>query len=117
MTQRGLFRVLMRAIGLYFSIEGAVMLVYHGLSIAYTSMSGNSSSRWLESVLLSIVYSLGQLLAGLYLVFGGRLVLDQLFPRGTDRCHECGYDLSRTTAPVCPECATKIPAKAAEPGA
>ncbi|MEZ6212555.1 MAG: hypothetical protein R3B46_15145, partial [Phycisphaerales bacterium] len=93
MTQRGLFRVLMKAVGIYFMIEGGVTVLYHAAQLIFALVvEGGISNRWVWSSVVPSTYSAAQLAAGVYLFFAGRFILDLAFPRGPSRCHECGYD-------------------------
>lgn len=117
MTQRGLFRVLIKAFGLYFVVDGGVTLLHQLSSIFYTLASGGRSyPNWFGDTLLLTAYGAGMLIAGCYLFFGGRFILDLAFPRGPNRCHECGYDLSGHASQICPECATRVTPTPDTPG-
>lgn len=113
MTQRGLFRVLLKTLGVYFIVHGGVACLYQVVSIVRTLLADATAAAgpdWLVSLALSAAYNVAIVLAGVYLLTGGRFLLDRAFPRGARNCQECGYDISKTTAPVCPECAAEIPA-------
>ncbi|MCA9305400.1 MAG: hypothetical protein KDA16_02630 [Phycisphaerales bacterium] len=114
MTQRGLFRVLMKAVGLCASLYGGITLfgqivvqIRHNMSVAQT-FGGVYPEPTLAQYLVVNLVPTAYLLVGLYLFFAGRFILDLAFPRGPSRCHECGYDLSGNDTDICPECATKV---------
>ncbi len=50
-----------------------------------------------------------QVVIGLYLIFGGKVVADILVSSNKQYCCECGYELTGNASGVCSECGTIIP--------
>jgi uncharacterized paraquat-inducible protein A len=48
------------------------------------------------------------LIAGLYLFFGGKWIVNKAIPSNRPYCHECGYELTHARSNVCPECGTEF---------
>ena len=53
---------------------------------------------------IGLVPALVQMLIGLYLFFGAAWLANRAIPGNRPYCHECGYDLSKVTREICPEC-------------
>ena len=51
------------------------------------------------------------LIAGLYLFFGGKWIVNKAIPSNRPYCHECGYELTHARSNVCPECGTEFKAE------
>jgi hypothetical protein len=46
---------------------------------------------------------------GLYLLFGGKWLVNKCIPSNRPYCPECGYDLSKSSDASCPECGVGLP--------
>ena len=46
---------------------------------------------------------------GLYLLCGGKWLLNRIIPSNRPYCPECGYDLSKNQSANCPECGIALP--------
>lgn len=117
MSQRDLFKVLMKLVGLVMVILGGIMAMYQLVATIYMRAiladSGMSQfgfdDNWIGAFVLSMASMLAVTLVGLYLFIGGRWILDIAFPYTPNRCRECGYDMFGVKGEVCPECAaTKL---------
>ncbi len=120
MTQRAMFRVLMKILGVYFLVVGAYDLLRDASQIfsqwALYTRQGFGPGLVSSTSILRVIVSGIELGAGLYLFVGGRFVVDCAFPLAENRCHECGYDLSGHASSICPECATKVTPTPDTPG-
>jgi hypothetical protein len=106
MKYKTLFRLMLKAIGVYLFAEGIPQLGAYGIGLIY----GLTQARWAR---LSGTYGLLNLSAplfsvafGLYLFFGGRWIVDKAIPANRPYCPECGYDLTAANRNRCPECDT-----------
>ncbi len=74
-----------------------------------SQMTSLGSAKAVTSSLLSLLPSVAQVGFGLYLLFGGKWIVNLCIPSNRPYCPECGYDLSKTTSANCPECGVKLP--------
>ena len=104
MKYKTLFRVLLKAIGVFVFAEGISSMF---MSVGYAFMGIEN-----YYFVFSTAGSLAQVAFGLYLFFGGRWLADKAIPGNRPYCHECGYDLTDAAGNLCSECGT--PFKPAE---
>jgi len=103
MRYKTLFRILLKAIGVYFFVLGCGQLI--GTAGVRLSMQGKVDWSIIQGI--QIVAGPGfYLLAGLYLFFGGQYLADLAIPSNRSYCPECGYDATVSTNRICPECGT-----------
>lgn len=105
MKYKTLFRLLVKAIGVYCMAVGAAQLI-NGIghmvwSLMDPAVAGGSIS-WV------VLYSAGSFVVGLYLFFGGKWIVDRAIPSNRPYCGECGYELSHAASDRCPECGTRF---------
>lgn len=109
MKYKTFFRLLMKALGVYFTVQGVIGFVsggIHALSMLLdTSFRGVGLWR---SVVFVPISGLLETLVGLYLFSGGEWIVNKAIPSNRPYCHECGYDLSHPAGEVCPECGTAV---------
>ena len=107
MKYKTLFRMLLKAIGVWVFIEGIGSFLQQFGYIAYTLTTPASrvaGQAWFY--VTGVVTPLAQLGIGLYLFFGGKWIADKAIPGNRPYCHECGYDLTSAAGNVCTECGT-----------
>ena len=107
MRYKTLFRLLIKALGVWFLAEGLVSLVSAvGQAIGvYTSRGASMPEWWLW---VGFLKPLAQIGIGTYLFYGGRWFVDRAIPGNKPYCHECGYELTHVSSNRCPECGTEF---------
>lgn len=112
MKYKTLFRMLMKALGVWVFVEG--LFAFINISLSWFVMSQYQPVpilRYTEQWWLSVepvAAPIIQMAIGLYLFFGGAWVANRAFPSNRPYCAECGYDL-RGSAERCPECGAAVP--------
>jgi hypothetical protein len=104
MRYKTLFRLLMKALGVWIFIIGATRLADEVFVWIWSSLSAPAGMH--TSYGFGSIGGIVELIAGLYLFFAGKWVVDLAIPSNRPYCHECGYDLSGATGNVCNECGT-----------
>ena len=102
MRYKTLFRVMLKVLGVWLVVQGLAALIGTAVRLVDVLDAGAFNLYFLSWGLGGLV----QLIAGLYLFFGGRWVVDKAIPGNRPYCHECGYDLSSPVGRQCPECGT-----------
>jgi hypothetical protein len=105
-----LFRIICKAIGVYFIVIGGSGFVGGVTSAVAQMIQFAKMGPQFSQSLWPFAYVLGplmQLAAGLYLFFDGRRVVDMAVPGNRPYCPECGYDLTAASTATCPECGTE----------
>lgn len=107
MRYKTLFRIVCKAMGVYFCILGCAGLLSVATVRLSLTRSPSGSLGWTvaQGALLA-ARPVFELVIGLYLFYGGRRVADWAVPSNRPYCPECGYDTTGTAGPVCPECGT-----------
>jgi hypothetical protein len=109
MRYKTLFRVICKAMGVYFIVLGCTgLLGVAAVRIAFASrISPRDSIGWtVTQGVSSAAAPVFQLAVGLYLFFGGRRIADLALPSNRFYCPECGYDTTGSEGLICPECGT-----------
>ncbi len=117
MKHKTWFRLMIKAIGVLLiglSIPG--LATFLGLIIVLLTADPFGArgivgpSGWMWSMYLAPYSgSIVQLAIGVYLLFGGKWIVNLCVPSNRPYCPECGYDLSKATSANCPECGVKLP--------
>lgn len=117
MNERGWFTLLVRGLGLWFTLSGISGAAYFvvALLIAWVNTPRNQAFAPLTVFggtgwQFSLAQGLGQAattLAGLYLLFRGGRLIDWLCRTVVGRCPSCGYRI-QAGQPACPECGVAI---------
>ena len=117
MQHKTLFRLGVKMLGLVFiAIYGVRLLQGVALTASEFFISGYiPNGRALSQMFIQSegrFASIGLLLIGLYLFFGGKWIVNLAIPSNRPYCPECGFDLSgQRKVAVCAECGTTIPAE------
>jgi hypothetical protein len=113
MKYKTLFRIICKAIGVYFFVLGitGVLNMASSLVVGFLINSGPGVRSYAYSG-VGAIGALFEIAAGCYLFFDGRLLADWAIPGNRPYCPECGYDLSAAVSGICPECGTPTGANA-----
>ena len=116
MKHKTWFRLVMKAIGVLLICLSLPDLMRAGVQLASTLLSDPGSGPWPPGGWWWWLGAWGvgpalQLALGLYLVLGGKWIVDTVIPSNRPYCPECGYDVSKATASDCPECGSQLPAE------
>jgi hypothetical protein len=110
MKYKTAFRLALKAIGVLVIAQTLPWLVMSWGSVALDFLTGGAlgldpmgMSSW---ELRSGIAYLVSALMGLYLLFGGRWIVNLAIPSNRPYCHECGYELTGNITGLCPECGT-----------
>ena len=104
MRYKTLFRLLLKFLGVWLTIQGLAQLVFaifHLIQLGRVDESNLIVNGAILSAFLLII-------AGVYLFFGGRWIADKAIPGNRPYCYGCGYDLGNYVGERCPECGTPV---------
>jgi hypothetical protein len=73
------------------------------------STTGVSPGDLVMGAVLQILPASAQTCFGLYLLLGGKWLVNKCIPSNRPYCPECGYDLSNASGDKCPECGIALP--------
>lgn len=111
MHHKTFFRLAIKAIGIWLAVQGGLALVAMAIQLGLAGARGMPASFWTASLLAP---EGARLIIGLYLFFGGELVVRLAFPSNRPYCPDCGYDIAKLTEGRCPECGCSLVATRAE---
>lgn len=106
MKYKTLFRVLLKLIGIWFALQGAMGVIHQSAIPIAGAISGIRFGGDFVLHVSTIVSFAPQVGIGLYLFFGGEWIVNLAIPNNRPYCQECGYDLSHAEKERCPECGT-----------
>ena len=108
MKYKTLFRLLLKAIGVWIVASGVQSLVAMVgvllMQISFRRMYSSGTDDWY--VVFNFAGSGFFTAFGFYLFFGGKWIVDKAIPSNRPYCHKCGYDLTAAVRNRCPECDT-----------
>jgi hypothetical protein len=113
MKHKTLFRLLLKAIGVWVFAAGAnsLFVFVTNLVVSFTFGGANRGYYW-----MSLIGPTFQTCFGLYLFFGGKWIVDMAIPSNRPYCHECGYELTNASGNRCTECGTPFAVQDVAPG-
>ncbi len=108
MKYKTLFRILLKAIGVWLFCEGMGPFVMPMVWVLGFALRPEAVTRgWGDwTYIINSLPPAIKVALGLYLFFGGRWIADLAVPGNRPYCHECGYDLTGLKSAHCPECGT-----------
>jgi hypothetical protein len=110
MSARAWFTLVVRGIGLWavvFGAAGLVATLFDRREIGLFSASGSPTRLLTARDARESADELVWLAIGLYLLLGGKLLINRFCAEVVGRCPKCGYDLvGVATGANCPECGT-----------
>ncbi len=118
MKHKTWFRLILKAIGVLLVCLGLpdilnVVAVF--LSIGFGGLWGMPAQGFDWSTVLAalaqygMIGALAKLLLGLYLLFGGKLIVDLCIPSNRPYCPDCGFELRVIRGDKCSECGIRLP--------
>lgn len=104
MKYKTLFRLSLKAVGLFFVIQGVLGLIPEVVIMIHLVIDDKPPSviarfpRYIDNLMAITL--------GLYLFFGGKWIVNKAIPSNRPYCNECGYELRNLTNNCCSECGT-----------
>ncbi len=123
MKHKTWFRLVLKLIGIFLIVTGAINVVDSVSSAvgmaAFSGRfgpSGSGSFIDLQQMLLWILYNglvggLARIAIGAYFLFGGAKLVNLCIPSNRPYCPHCGYDVRAVKDELCPECGVRLPAE------
>ena len=99
-------RLALKVLGVFLIADQIPTLINMSVWLAsvFWDPSGRPTGWW---YLGTGIGSVVQILIGLYLLFGGKWIVDRIIPSTRPYCHACAYELTGLAPEgVCPECGT-----------
>lgn len=110
MKYKTLFRMLLKAVGVWLfaeGLQGFVSGIALWSSVFQLPPNTRFGAQWWLSIAQVMAGPVIQIAIGLYLFFGGAWIANKAYPGNRPYCAECGYDLTGSIE-RCPECGTVV---------
>ncbi len=112
MKHKTWFRLVLKAIGVLLigltipTLSQVVLFILYNFMVGVTPLFVPRSfgRQWITVAGPMLLF-----IFGLYLLFGGKWIVNLCIPSNRPYCPECGYDLSKATSANCAECGVKLP--------
>lgn len=117
MKHKTWFRLVIKAIGVYMIVT-TIPTIFSQVSwyvIYYATLDAQAPDQW-PWMLHNFLHWGFQLALGLYLLFGGKWIVNKVIPSNRPYCPECGYELSKASGGNCPECGAAHELASRDPG-
>lgn len=106
MKYKTLFLLLLKAIGVFILVQGLATLIPDVISLIRRAIEDDHFEE--EARILYYLDNFIEIAIGLYLIFGGKWIVNKAIPSNRPYCNECGYELRNLTNNQCPECGTPV---------
>ena len=108
---RGWFTLLIRAIGLWLTVDASRSVIGTLFWVADLLSPKAAGARPVDATqVIWTVWGLVTFALGVYLLLGGRRLVDWCLRSVDGICPRCGYDIRNVRDGVCPECGLVQPA-------
>lgn len=119
MKHKTWFRLVLKAMGVFFAAQGVVYLLSSLPAMALAAwgwfVNGYYAGDWSMFLweISGALIGAPMLLVGFYLFYRGEWIVSEAIPSNRPYCPDCGYDLSTIVSTVCPECGAALPTRPA----
>lgn len=110
MKHKTWFRLVLKAIGILIIATNIPTVITFGWTILVDYQKGAGLWTWDSWLAGSVIGHAAGVGIGVYLLFGGEWLLNQIIPSNRRYCPDCGYDVSESpSATKCSECGVLLP--------
>jgi len=122
MKHKTWFRLLLKIIGIFLLATAIPNLLNAVTAVVGMTMTtgrqywsvGTGFDLWTTlyfAYTQGLIGSILQCVIGIYLLLGGKFLIDLCIPSNRPYCPDCGYELSGLAGDQCPECGASLPAE------
>ena len=104
MGHKTLFRVLVRVLGVWLTIQGLAQIAMFASQMLHLAIAEESVTTMFNWFWTQGAYGVVMTGGGLYCFVGSRHLANFAFRDNHVYCGSCGWDLTQVTAERCPEC-------------